>query len=80
MGMQFQFPNLSSDDSDLFFLLYLFIYELFYWKLKLQNRQSKKVEIWRYNKSMYEVVHLRFWRRYVSWFGADAPKTCDNEV
>ena len=30
--------------------------------------------------SIYELVHLRFWMRYVTWFGADAPKTCDNEV
>ena len=29
---------------------------------------------------MHEVVHLQFWRRYLTWFGADAPKTCDNEV
>ena len=29
---------------------------------------------------MYEVVRLYFWRRYVTWFGADALKTCDSEV
>ena len=25
-------------------------------------------------KSIYEVVHLHFWRSYVTWFGADAQK------
>ena len=28
----------------------------------------------------YEVVHLHFWRRYITWFGADAPKTCTNKA
>ena len=27
---------------------------------KLQNHQSLKLEIWRYDKSLYEVVHLHF--------------------
>ena len=29
---------------------------------------------------MHEVVQLQFWRRYVTWFGADAPKTCDSVI
>ena len=39
-----------------------------------------KLETWTVDKSIHEVVYLHFWRRYVTWFGADAPKTCDSEV
>ena len=27
---------------------------------------------------MYEVVYRQFWRQYVTWFGADAPKTYES--
>ena len=54
-------------------------------KAKLnKNFEPPKLETLRldiqYDKSMYEVVYLHFWKRYITWFGADAPKTCDNET
>ena len=38
------------------------------------------LEIWTNHNSIHEVVHPQFLRRYSTWFGADAPKTCDGEV
>ena len=47
------------------FFLYLFK-QISLCMQKLQNHQSYKLEIWRYNKPIYVVVHLHFWRRYTS--------------
>ena len=47
---------------------------------KLRNHQSLKLEIWRDYNSIHELASLQFWRRYVTWFGAYAPQTCDSEV
>ena len=64
----------------IFFLFYLLSYlGTFLLKTKTPKRLKQKVEIWRYDKSVYEVVHLRFWRCYIAWVWAEGPKICDSE-
>ena len=55
------------------FFLYLFITQITLWEQKLRNHQSQKLEIWTDDTPTHELASLQFWRRYVMWFGADAP-------
>ena len=68
--MQFQLPTINYDNSDTyFFFIYLFIGD--------KNSETTNARNLNFDKN--EVAYLQFWRRYVTCFGADAPKTCDSE-
>ena len=64
--------ELRRSDTIFFFFIYLITFLLGTKTPRPPKLRSWNVEIWRPKN---EVVLLHFWRRYVTWFGADAPKT-----
>ena len=60
--------------------LFLFILARLLRTQNSETTKAKNLKCGDINLLICEVVHPHFWRRYVMWFGADAPKTCDSEV
>ena len=71
--MQFQLLKLNYDDSDTFFPFF-FIYLSFFYTLKSsKTTKARNLKFGDMISLLHKVVHLHFWRRYVTWYGADAP-------
>ena len=77
--MQFQLPKINYDDSDTFLFIYL-LRKSHFGDKNSETTEARNLKLGTDDRSKHEVAHSQLCWRYVTCFGAHAPKTCSSEV